>query len=316
MSGEADPRLDRIRDAIRKKFKDASVGRMADGSTSDVREVIPTGIDILDRWILGTGGLPVGRIVELWGAEASGKSSLGFHCLAATQKLGGLAMLYESESTLMVDRGRVFGLDPEHVLLLEPLSLESLIDQLRANLDLIPDGVGPNLIVWDSLAATSPENEIEGDAGESRVGSRAQLLSKQLPLITKMLTKKRTCMVIVNQVRQLIGVKWGPKETAPGGNAVKHFTTIRVQMWAGTKVKHGEDVVGQETGLKCVKNKLALPHRKANLRLDYLEGWDNMWSTVTLAKDRGVIGEKRQVTEATYQEALEALKKVDGWYAG
>jgi recombination protein RecA len=298
---------------LRAKFKGASIRKLADGADSALKEVIPTGIAVLDNWVLGVGGLPVGRIVEMYGDLSSGKTSLAFQSLAGAQRAGGLAILCETESTLMPERGPVFGMDPQKVLLLEPPSMNDLLEQLRSLIEAIPKGVGPNLIAWDSLAASPTAASWEGEA---RVGEKARMMSDQLPVITKMLIAKRTAFLVLNQTREKIGIKFGDPTTTPGGNAPKFFASIRLQLWRGKTVKEREVAVGQHVTIKASKNKVAMPLRKASLKLDFRTGWDDQWSTFDFAKTEELIDEGKRLTDESYLEATKALETFDGWHHG
>lgn len=296
---------------IKKKFKGASVRRMADGATSALKEVIPLGIDPLDNWVLGCGGLPVGRAIELYAEEGAGKTSLGFAALAAAQRAGGMAVLYETERRLVPERADIFGVNRQDVVLGEPDTMEDLLGQLRQLLKLIPDGVGPNLIVWDSLAATATEKEVKG---KPQPGDHARQMSQNVRVMAGMLFPKRCHLFVINQLRHKIGVLYGPTDTTPGGNALKYYSSQRLQLWRGAGFKEGPDTVGHRITVKAMKNSLAMPFRKASVRLDYRFGFDDEWSVIEFAKDRELIPEGLKLTPETYARALEALQGMPGYF--
>jgi len=182
-----------------------------------------------------------------------------------------------------------------------------VVSQVITLLDLIPDGsVGPNLILWDSLASAPPESE--------SIGDRSRLMSAKLPVITKLLQRKRTTLIIINQTRDKIGVSFGDKTTTPGGKALK-FASWRCQMWGGKTVKKGIDETGQHATIKCVKvPKNVHPRHKAKLLLDFQNGWDNMWSTIDLAKERDLIPDGSRKSQKTYDMAVQALNKEGVWF--
>lgn len=293
------------------KHKKKVVSPMIDGSTSDLVEVIPTGVDVLDNWVFGVGGLPVGRMVELYADEAAGKTSFGLAWLAAAQRAGGVAVLYETEDTLIPARAEIFGVDRKELILGEPDTIEDVLEQLKQLIALIPDGVGPNIIVWDTLAASASKAEIKG---KPQPGDHARQMSMNLRVMSGMLRPKRVCLVIINQLRLKIGKLFGNPETTPGGNALKYFASIRMAMWKGKGTKEGPDVIGHRITVKAMKNKVGFPMRKVSVRLDYRYGFDDEWSTIDFAKERELIPEGLKMTPATHKRALEALSKMPGWY--
>jgi recombination protein RecA len=305
---------EKILSALNKKLGKGAAKVASEGSASEVKEVIPTGIDVLDHHILGCGGLPVGRVGEMFSSPSSGKTSLGFQFLAAAQKAGGLAILLETEDSLMVERSRTFGVDPEEVILVEPDTVERTLDTIVEVMQNLPDDVGPNVLVWDSIAATEIQSQAEalekkgfGGSGTHAVGVRGKLLSEALPIIARLARQKRTAVVLINQTRDKVGVMFGDTTTTPGGNAVKFHASWRLQMWKGTAVKQGTEVVGQDVTVKAVKNKVSVPQHKAKVRLLFHEGFDNMWSTLDYAKEEKLIAPRTQKTENNYNEAIAAL---------
>ena len=319
-------------DGLKKKFKTASVRDMAEAKGEILKEVIPTGIEALDNYILGIGGLPIGRCTELYGGEDAGKSSMGFQFLGAAQRAGGLAVLVESENTLVAERGHVFGLDPKGVVLAEPESIDLALAELDEILNLIPDGVGPNVVVWDSLAASPADASLNpkkkkknkdggteevADAGanvkRAQPGEKARQMSEMLPVITKKLWVKRVHLVVINQIRMKIGVVFGSPVTTPGGAALKFMASQRLEVYPGSAVKEGGVKVGQDMTIRSVKSKFVMPNRKIKMRLDFRTGFDNEWILVNLAKDLDVIAEGRRVSDKTIADAREGLQKHEDW---
>lgn len=299
---------DAVMDAIRGKFGKGSARRMGEASTA-LTEVIPTGIEIVDHYVLGCGGLPVGRMGEVYGAESSGKTSFVFASLAAAQRAGGLAMIVETEDSLDPTRAEVFGLDLDDTILFEPDTMEDVLNSMRLALNAIPDGVGPNVLAWDSLASASLEAQIAKEIGANVPGKRGKLLSEGIPQITNLAKKKRTHVMIVNQIRDKIGVMFGNPTTTPGGHSVKYHSSYRLQMWGGKPFDGKDDTAGIRVTFKATKNKLNQPHRKAVGRLDFATGWNTEWSTMELAKTLKHVKARARLSKANLAEAREKL----GW---
>jgi recombination protein RecA len=299
-------------EAINKKFKNASVRRMADGAASAMREVIPTNLEVLNDWVFGVGGIPGNRIGEVFGDVDSGKTCLVEEFLGAAQRAGGLGILYETENTLDTERARTY-CNIDEVVLAEPESADDVVDQMEALVDFVPKGVGPNIIVWDSLASASSRLAVQG---KSEIGSIARTMSRRLPVISKKLADKRTAIVVVNQIRYKIGEMFGNPVTTPGGQTLKYMASWRLQLWKGKDIKEGTDVTGQYTTIKAIKNKVAYPHRKAVFKLDYANGWANEWTVTNFAKDRKLIPESTKQSGKAYRESIGLLKEMEGWYNG
>lgn len=285
---------------------------MSGGSESDVDEVIPSGLEVLDRHVLGCGGWPVKRVVELFSDPSAGKTSIVFAALASTQRLGGAAILIETEDALQVQRATVFGVDLEDVLLYEPATFEEVIEGMRSGLARIPEGLGPNLMAWDSIAMSTLSDVMERGLESKSIGKKAALMAQHFPAIVKLAKQHRTAVLLVNQSRTKIGLVFGNPTTTPGGETHKFAASVRLQMWAGSKVKDGDTATGFDTTISAVKNKVAIPHKKAKLRLMYETGWDDRWTTVNHAKDLKLIEARARLTDDTHQEARRAL----GWSEG
>lgn len=300
--------LEGIVGKVRAQLGADSAIMLSEGNRSEVTEVIPTGISVLDHYLLGCGGLPVGRMIEVYGPEGAGKSSLMYAFLAAAQREKGVAIYCETEFAFSENRAVLFGVNPEELALLQPNNLEETYDAMVAALNAIPEGVGPNLLVWDSIAATPPKAEQEGEAADIAMGKRAQMLNKLCRNIPQLAAKKRCSVVFVNQVREKIGVMFGSPETTPGGASVKFFASARIRIGAGKPLKDGADEIGRDAEVKMKKNKLAPPHREALLRLKYEEGWDERWSTISHAKDQEVVPANTKTTNKAYGDSLASLK--------
>jgi recombination protein RecA len=256
---------------------------------SEVTDVIPTGIDVLDHYVLGIGGLPCGRVVELYSEEGGGKTSLLMAALAGAQREDGLAVLEETENALQSERLTVFGVDQERLLVVQPDTLEEALQEMQVILESLPKSGKPTLIGWDSLAATPPKEEVEGGVVGGGIDPRARILSKAFRQIVPLTAERNACVLIINQTREKIGVVFGNKTTTPGGMAVKFAASIRLQILGGKAVKVGESHAGKDVTIIAAKNRLAPPWRKARVRLRYDTGWDNEWSTLEFAKDLELI---------------------------
>lgn len=302
----------RIAAMLAKKFPKASISTLEGGARSDVKEVVPTGIDVIDNWVIGCGGLPAGRMGELFSDADIGKTSLGLHFLAQAQRMGGIGMLFESENTFDSRRAAFFGIDKRQLLVDQMAAIEDVIIQMRAGLEYIPDGVGPNVMLWDSLAATALRKQIE-EAMASGVGGKARLMSAELPVISRLLVEKRCAMVIINQTREKIGVMFGSNVTTPGGQSLKFQSSWRLQLWRGKGFETKGVPTGHRITVKAEKNKHAKPHKKAVVRFDYDDGFINDWSTVQLGKELGFVDKKARASKDSVEQALEGLRAHPDW---
>jgi recombination protein RecA len=301
-----------IVDGMRKELGDESATLLRDGEKDAVREVIPTGIDVLDHYGLGIGGLPVGRIVEIYSEEGGGKTTFGHTCLASAQRVGGVGALAEMEGAFDVTRANTLGVDTDNLIILNPDWIEQVVIHIEKALDQINAAKAwPAVIVWDSIAQTPTKEEFEEgmEAGKGHGTERAKCLSKAMRTLVPRIKRSRTVLICINQVRDNVGVMFGDKYTTPGGHAVKFASSIRLQILGGKKVvdKAGEHT-GKDITIMVTKNRMAAPFRKPRVRLDYASGWDNDWSTLNLAKDKGFIGPRARGADAL-KEAHEKL----GW---
>ncbi|MDP4716434.1 MAG: recombinase RecA, partial [Flavobacteriales bacterium] len=242
-------------DKMEKTYGKGAVMKLGD-SAVEAMEVIPSGSLGLDL-ALGIGGFPKGRIVEIYGPESSGKTTLAIHAIAECQKMGGIAAIIDAEHAFDKFYAEALGVDTENLLISQPDNGEQGLEIAD---NLIRSGA-IDLIVIDSVAALTPRSEIEGEMGDSNVGVQARLMSKALRKLTGTISKTGCCCIFINQLREKIGVMFGNPETTTGGNALKFYASIRLDIRRSTQLKDGENVIGNHTKVKVVKNKVAPPFR-------------------------------------------------------
>ena len=283
MKKDKDKTLDQVLADIEKQFGKGAIMKLGEKGIRNV-DVVSSGSLMLDR-ALGVGGYPKGRIIEIFGPESSGKTTIALHAIAEVQKTGGRAAFIDAEHALDPVYAKKLGVDTDELLLSQPDTGEQALEIVEA----LVRSEAMSIIVIDSVAALVPQAEIEGEMGDSHVGLQARLMSQALRKLGGIVNKTNTICIFINQLREKVGVMFGNPETTTGGRALKFYSTVRLDVRRGEQIKVNGDVLGNKTVIKVVKNKVAPPFKTAEVEIMYGEGISKIGEVIDLAASMGIV---------------------------
>ena len=308
MDNEKMKALDQVLAQIEKHYGKGAIMKLGDAAGNVDIDVIPTGCLSLDL-ALGIGGLPRGRIVEIFGPESSGKTTVALHALAQVQKAGGIAAFVDAEHALDPSYAKKLGVDLDNLYVSQPDTGEQALDIVDA---LVRSGA-VDLIVVDSVAALTPKAEIEGDMGDAHVGLQARLMSQALRKLTGIINKSHACVLFINQLREKVGVMFGNPETTPGGKALKFYASVRIDVRRADALKDSDGIMGNKTKAKIVKNKLAPPFRVAEFDILYGEGISQEGCLIDLGIKFNVIEKSGSWFAYNGEKVAQGREKMRDW---
>ena len=308
MDNEKLKALDQVMAQIEKHYGKGAIMKLGDAAGNADIAVIPTGCLSLDI-ALGIGGLPRGRIVEVFGPESSGKTTVALHAIAQIQQMGGIAAFIDAEHALDPAYAKKLGVDLDNLYVSQPDTGEQALDIADA---LVRSGA-VDLIVVDSVAALTPKAEIEGDMGDAHVGLQARLMSQALRKLTGIINKSHTCVIFINQLREKVGIMFGNPETTPGGKALKFYASVRIDVRRADALKDSEGIMGNRTKAKIVKNKLAPPFKTAEFDILYGEGISQEGCLIDLGIATDVIGKSGAWFSYEGEKVAQGREKMRDW---
>ena len=278
-----DKTLDQVLADIEKQFGKGAIMKLGEKGVKNI-DVVSSGSILLDQ-ALGVGGYPKGRIIEIFGPESSGKTTIALHAIASVQKNGGKAAFIDAEHALDPVYAKKLGVDTDELLLSQPDTGEQALEIVEA----LVRSEAMSIIVIDSVAALVPQAEIEGEMGDSHVGLQARLMSQALRKLSGVINKTNTICIFINQLREKVGVLFGNPETTPGGKALKYYSSVRLDIRRGEQLKQGSEVIGNKTTIKVVKNKVAPPFKTAEVEIMYGEGISRTGEVIDVASNLGIV---------------------------